>query len=155
MRVKLTVAGACAALVLAGAAAPATGDPGEQGGSPTDGEGLTHFTLMSAGWDCFSPAPAVDPDFNGLVHCTNGLEGFLAGTAVSIRFLTFDTTDITVAGSLLGTERGLRGDIYEHGGDRPCNTDPDDVAPYDGNWSHIEWLFGLDYYMCHSFDSPW
>jgi hypothetical protein len=48
---------------------------------------------------------------------------------------------------LLGTERLIRADLF-HG--QPCPTDPPTFE-----WSWLFPRFGWDYYICHTFDSPW
>jgi len=53
----------------------------------------------------------------------------------------------TADAPLLGTERLIRGDLF-HG--QPC--------PTDGPSFQYSWLyprFAWDYYICHTFDSPW
>ena len=63
-------------------------------------------------------------------------------------FLVFDTDDVTAeTAPFVGTERLIRGDLY-HG--QPCPTDP---PSYEYSWlfDRFQW----DYYICHTFDSPW
>jgi hypothetical protein len=46
-----------------------------------------------------------------------------------------------------GWNEADRGDLY-HG--QPCPTDP---PSYEYSWLYTR--FGWDYYICHTFDSPW
>lgn len=123
----------CALLTLALAAQAASAS----GSSPAQ--------LTSAGWSCFLPPP-----FNPKVHCAppGQLEGVISGTARAATFVVFDTDDVNSDdAAFIGTERLIRGDLY-HG--QPCPTDPPS--------STYSWLyprFGWDYYICHTFDSPW
>ena len=48
---------------------------------------------------------------------------------------------------LLGTERLIRSDVF-HG--QPCPSDPPSYQ-----YSSLFPRFGWDYYICHTFDSPW
>ena len=101
--------------------------------------------LARAGWSCFLPPP-----FNPKVHCAppGQLERVVAGTAAAATFLVFDTDDVTAEStSFIGTERLIRGDLY-HG--QPCPTDP---PSHEYSWLYPR--FGWDYYICHTFDSPW
>jgi hypothetical protein len=101
--------------------------------------------LARAGWSCFLPPP-----FNPKVHCAppGQLERVVAGTAAAATFLVFDTDDVTAeSASFVGTERLIRGDLY-HG--QPCPTDP---PSHEYSWLYPR--FGWDYYICHTFDSPW
>ncbi|HEX6031766.1 MAG TPA: hypothetical protein VFY90_10070 [Tepidiformaceae bacterium] len=108
--------------------------------------GVGPADLADAGWTCFQPPP----DFNPYIHCAppGQLEGITSGEARSGMFVTFETTDINAdSAPLLGTERMIRGDLY-HG--QPCPTDP---PTYEYGWLYPR--FGWDYYICHTFDSPW
>lgn len=102
--------------------------------------------LSDAGWTCFNgPRP-----FNPRIHCAppGVLERVLAGEAEMASFLTFDTEDASSADApFLGTERIIRADLF-HG--QPCPTDPPTYQ-----WGYLGPLLGLDYYVCHTFDSPW
>ncbi len=63
-------------------------------------------------------------------------------------FITFATTDLDAKDArLLGLERMIRADLF-HG--QPCPTDPPTFE-----WSSLCPRFGWDYYICHTFDSPW
>lgn len=116
--------------------------------------------LTKAGWDCFNPAAVVTkvPNFNPTIHCfpPGQMERVFAGTASSALLKAFDTSDPNDDdAAFLGSERMLRADLY-HG--QPCPTDPPDLDPElrgDLAWSDLEPLFGLDYVICHTFDSPW
>ena len=108
-------------------------------------QGLSPAQLTRAHWTCFLPPP-----FNPKVHCAppGQLEGVASGTARSATFLVFDTADVTSEDSpFVGTERLIRGDLY-HG--QPCPTDP---PSYEYSWLFPR--FNWDYYICHTFDSPW
>ena len=48
---------------------------------------------------------------------------------------------------LLGTERMIRADVFAG---QPCPTDPPSLG-----YSWLYPRFGWDYYICHTFDSPW
>jgi hypothetical protein len=102
--------------------------------------------LTRAGWTCILPPP----DFNPNVHClpANQLAGVISGEAEVVVSLAFATDDLGAAqADLLGTERMIRADIFAG---QPCPTDPPALG--------YSWLFprfGWDYYICHTFDSPW
>ena len=109
------------------------------------GGGSSPAQLTQAGWSCFLPPP-----FNPKVHCAppGQLEGVVAGTAAHATFLVFDTDDVTAdSAAFVGTERLIRGDLY-HG--QPCPTDPPSYT-YSWLYDRFQW----DYYICHTFDSPW
>jgi hypothetical protein len=102
--------------------------------------------LAAAGWDCFLPPL----DFNPNVHCAppGQLEGIVSGEARSAMFVAFATTDLSANSAVfLGTERLIRADLF-HG--QPCPTDPPSYR-----YSSLFDRFGWDYYICHTFDSPW
>jgi hypothetical protein len=123
---------------------------GSVGVRPASADGVSPAKLSWAGWDCFLPEPPSDPNFNRNVHCSppGQLDGIFSGTAVTGMFLAFDTEDPGAeSAALLGTERLIRADRF-HG--QPCPTDPPSYE-----YSYLGLLFGLDYYICHSFDSPW
>ena len=108
--------------------------------------GLGPAGLQAAGWDCILPPP----DFNPNVHCfpPGQLAGVLNGEAVAVMTLAFATSDLgAVQATLLGAERMIRADRF-HG--QPCPTDP---PSYEYSWLYPR--FGWDYYICHTFDSPW
>jgi hypothetical protein len=102
--------------------------------------------LTNAGWSCFNgPRP-----FNPNVHCAppGVLDRVLTGEAETAALLTFATEDTGAAEAVfLGTERLIRADLF-HG--QPCPTDP---PTYE--YGYLGPLLGLDYYVCHTFDSPW
>ena len=133
MRRLITIAG-----VLIAVATAATADVSAQGISPAQ--------LGKAGWTCFNgPRP-----FNPKVHCAppGVLQSVLSGEAETAAFLTFDTEDTSSAdATFLGTERIIRADLFNG---QPCPTDP---PTYE--WGYLGPLLGLDYYVCHTFDSPW
>ena len=124
------------ATVLGAAAASATAVP----------SGVSPAQLRAAGWDCFNgPRP-----FNPKIHCSppGQLERILSEQARSAIFLTFDTEDPTAEdASLLGTERLIRADLFRG---QPCPTDPPSFE-----YSYLGPRLGWDYYICHTFDSPW
>jgi len=114
-------------------------------GTNSSARGVSPDALTTAGWTCFN-----GPPFNPRVHCAppGVWEAALSGSAETATFLTFDTLDTTATeATLLGTERMIRADLY-HG--QPCPTDPPSYE-----YSHLLPLLGLDYYICHTFDSPW
>jgi hypothetical protein len=109
-------------------------------------QGLGPAGLQKAGWDCILPPP----DFNPNVHCfpPGQLAGVVTGEAVVVMTLAFATPDLTAdQATLLGAERIIRADRF-HG--QPCPTDP---PSYEYSWLYPR--FGWDYYICHTFDSPW
>jgi hypothetical protein len=111
----------------------------------TPAAGVSPAQLAQAGWTCFLPPP-----FNPKVHCAppGQLEGVASGTARAATFLVFSTDDVTAENApFVGTERLIRGDLF-HG--QPCPTDP---PSYEYSWLYPR--FGWDYYICHTFDSPW
>ena len=62
--------------------------------------------------------------------------------------LTFATSDLNATSArLLGTERMIRADLFAG---QPC---PTDGPGYEYSWLYPR--FGWDYYICHTFDSPW
>jgi hypothetical protein len=102
--------------------------------------------LTAAGWDCILPPP----EFNPNVHCAKpgSLEGILSAEAEMVVWLAFATSDLeSTSAALLGSERMIRADLF-HG--QPCPTDP---PSYEYSW--LMPRFGWDYYICHTFDSPW
>jgi hypothetical protein len=108
--------------------------------------GLSPARLAEAGWDCILPPP----EFNPNVHCAKpgSLEGILSAEAEMVVWLTFATSDLDATDAeLLGTERMIRADLFNG---QPCPTDP----PTD-EYSWLVPRFGWDYYICHTFDSPW
>ncbi|MEA2609508.1 MAG: hypothetical protein QOJ75_1751 [Chloroflexota bacterium] len=114
--------------------------------STVSAQGLSPAQLQRAGWDCFQPPP----DFNPYIHCAppGQLAGIISGEAATGMFLAFATTDLNATdAALLGTERMIRGDLF-HG--QPCPTDP---PSFEYSWLFPR--FGWDYYICHTFDSPW
>jgi len=128
--------------------------------SAVQAEGQSPAQLQRAGWSCLNPEAAF-PE-NPKIHCfpPGQLEAVVAGTAVSAMLKAFDTPDVNAEEApFLGTERMLRADHF-HG--QPCPTDPPG-APSGGarknspdyKWSYLGPRFGWDYYICHSFDSPW
>ena len=109
-------------------------------------QGLGPAKLAQAGWDCFLPPL----DFNPNVHCAppGQLAAIASGEARTGMFLAFATTDLNASSAtLLGTERLIRADLF-HG--QPCPTDPPSHE-----YSSLFPRFGWDYYICHTFDSPW
>jgi hypothetical protein len=108
--------------------------------------GVSPAKLTNAGWDCVNgPRP-----FNPRVHCLRPgvLARVLAGEAETASILTFDTEDPAATDAVfLGTERMIRADLY-HG--QPCPTDPPSLT-----YSYLGPLLGWNYYICHTFDSPW
>jgi hypothetical protein len=120
-----------------------------------EANGVSPAKLTKAGWSCLNPAAAF-PD-NPNVHCfpPGHLEGVIAGTAATAHLVTFATPDVGAEeAELLGTERMIRADLF-HG--QPCPTDPPGAtaSPPLYQWSYLGPRFGWDYYICHSFDSPW
>jgi hypothetical protein len=102
--------------------------------------------LTAAGWDCFLPPL----DFNPNVHCAppGQLERIISGVARAAMFVAFATTDLEARSApYLGTERLIRSDLF-HG--QPCPTDPPSYE-----YSSLFPRFGWNYYICHTFDSPW
>jgi hypothetical protein len=102
--------------------------------------------LTAAGWDCFLPPL----DFNPNVHCAppGQLAGIISGEAKAAMFVAFATSDLDATSApLLGTERLIRSDVF-HG--QPCPSDPPSYR-----YSSLFPRFGWDYYICHTFDSPW
>jgi hypothetical protein len=108
--------------------------------------GIGPAQLQKAGWDCLLPPP----DFNPNVHCfpPGQLAGVISGEAVMATVFAFATSDVgATEAPLLGTERMIRADRF-HG--QPCPTDP---PSHQYSWLYPR--FGWDYYICHTFDSPW
>lgn len=108
--------------------------------------GSSPSQLTAAGWDCFLPPL----DFNPNVHCAppGQLERIISGEARAAMFVAFATADLdAVSAPYLGTERLIRSDLF-HG--QPCPTDPPSYQ-----YSSLFPRFGWEYYICHTFDSPW
>jgi hypothetical protein len=125
-------------LVVAGAIGVTLNSAAAQGAGPAG--------LARAGWTCFQPPP----EFNPYIHCAppGQFEAIVSGEARAAMFIAFETTDIDAESApLLGTERLIRGDLYNG---QPCPTDP---PTYE--YSSLYQRFGWDYYICHTFDSPW
>ena len=113
---------------------------------PASAAGVNPAQLTRAGWDCILPPP----DFNPNVHCAppGALAGVISGEAAMASMLAFGTADVgATEAPLLGTERMIRADLF-HG--QPCPTDP---PSFEYSWLFPR--FGWDYYICHTFDSPW
>jgi hypothetical protein len=120
------------------------------------GAGVSPVQLAQAGWTCFLPPP-----FNPNVHCAppGQFEAIASGQARAGMFVAFATNDLNATSAeRLGTERLIRGDLF-HG--QPCPTDPPggppgaSTSPPRYEWSWLFPRFGWDYYICHTFDSPW
>jgi len=116
--------------------------------------------LQRAGWSCLNPESAFPANPN--VHCfpPGQLEGVIAGTAESAMLKAFATADVNAEEApFLGTERMIRVDLFNP--KAPCPTDPAGgppgatASPPLYEWSYLGPLFGWDYYICHTFDSPW
>jgi hypothetical protein len=113
---------------------------------PASAGGVNPAQLARAGWDCILPPP----DFNPNVHCAppGALSGVISGEAAMVSMLAFATSDVgATEAPLLGTERMIRADLFNG---QPCPTDP---PSYEYSWLFPR--FGWDYYICHTFDSPW
>jgi hypothetical protein len=119
-------------------------------------QGLSPAQLAQAGWSCFLP-----PSFNPNVHCAppGQLEAIESGQARAAMFIAFATDDVNATSApLLGTERLIRGDLFHN---QPCPTDPPggppgaSTSPPLYEWSWLYPRFAWNYYICHTFDSPW
>ena len=122
-------------------------------------KGISPAQLQRAGWSCVNPAGAFPTNPN--IHCfpPGKLQGVIAGTAETTVILTFATPDANAEDAqLLGTERMIRADLFNN---QPCPTDPPGgpsgatSSPPLYEWSYLGPRFGWDYYICHTFDSPW
>lgn len=108
--------------------------------------GISPAQLARAGWDCILPPP----EFNPNVHCAppGALAEIISGEAQVVTMLAFATTDTaSTDADLLGTERMIRADLFQG---QPCPSDP---PSYEYSWLFPR--FGWDYFICHTFDSPW
>lgn len=108
-------------------------------------QGVNPARLAAAGWDCILPPP-----FNPNVHCAppGSLEAILSADAEMVVWLAFATDDLGATDApLLGSERMIRADLFNG---QPCPTDP---PSFEYSWLFPR--FGWDYYICHTFDSPW
>ncbi len=121
-RVMIIIASLVAAAAVAVVAAPPA-------------QGVSQSQLENAGWDC--------PLVLGAIHCAppGGLARVLAGTAETMSFLVFRTSD----GAFLGTELIVRADRFNG---QPCPTDPPSRQ-----YTFLGPLLGLNYYACHRYDS--
>jgi hypothetical protein len=109
------------------------------------GGGLSPAQLTRAGWDCLLPPP-----FNPNVHCSppGQLATIISGEAESGIWFAFATDDLSATDApFLGTERVIRADLFNG---QPCPIDP---PSFEYSWLFPR--FGWDYYICHTFDSPW
>src|SRR5438034_9283207 len=101
-------------------------------------QGVSPDTLNPDAWDCI--------DLGALGHHC-GHEGWLGslqtGEAEAVTLLVFSSTD----GHFLGAEQNIRADLYH---DQPCPTDP---SP-EGKYTDLLPLFGIPYFACHHYDSP-
>jgi hypothetical protein len=105
--------------------------------------------LTKAGWTCFVPPPETN---NPNAHCAPPGH-FEAGVSPSWRLFAFQTGDVAATeANFQGTERLIRSDLY-HG--QPCPTDPSPDDPPTYLYSDVEPATGLDYHICHTFDSVW
>jgi hypothetical protein len=127
--------------------------------SGVQASGVSPAQLQRAGWSCVNPSFAFPANSN--VHCfpPGKLEGVIAGTAATALLVTFATPDVDAEeAELLGTERMIRADLFHN---QPCPTDPRGGPPGAASkpplyqWSYLGPRFGWDYYICHTFDSPW
>ncbi len=102
----------------------------------TSAEGVSPDQLENARWDCL--------DVGGAIHCAppGGFARLLTGEAEEMTLLAFSNTD----GHFLGTEQNIRKDLF-HG--EPCPTDPPS-----GLYTDLEPIFGIPYFACHRYDSP-
>jgi hypothetical protein len=110
------------------------------------GAGTGPAQLDRAGWDCFLPPV----EFNPNVHCAppGQLERIVSGEARTAMFVAFATDDLDATSAVfLGTERLIRADLFRG---QPCPTDPPSYE-----YSSLFERFAWDYYICHTFDSPW
>ena len=108
---------------------------------PASAESVSPAKLVKAGWDCLFVL--------GAVHCAHpgGLARVLDGTARTMTFLVFQTTNPTAENApFLGTEIIIRNDLFNG---QPCPTDPPS-----GEYTYLLPLLGLNYWACHSYDSP-
>jgi len=107
-------------------------------GNPTvaSAQGFSPADLVNAGWDCL--------DVGGAIHCfePGSLEGLLTEEAEVVTALAFSNTD----GHFLGVEQNIRADLF-HG--QPCPTDPPSRQ-----YTDLLPIFGLHYFACHRYDSP-
>jgi hypothetical protein len=122
-------------------------------------EGVSPAQLQRAGWTCINPVANFPANPN--VHCfpPGKLEALVAGTAETSILVVFATSDVNAEEApLLGTERNIRADLFHN---QPCPTDPPGGPPGAATspplytWSYLGPRFGIDYYVCHTFDSPW
>jgi hypothetical protein len=127
--------------------------------SGANAKGVGPAGLQRAGWSCVNPVAAFPANPN--VHCfpPGKLEGVVAGTVATTLLVTFATSDLNAEEArLLGTERMIRADLFNN---QPCPTDPPGGPPGETSspplyeWSYLGPRFGWDYYICHTFDSPW
>jgi hypothetical protein len=100
--------------------------------------GVSPATLREEAWDCVDFGPIG-------IHC--GHEGWVGslqtGEAEEVTLLVFSNTD----GQFLGTEQNIRADLYQG---QPCPSDP---SP-SGQYTDLSSLFGVPYFACHRYDSP-
>lgn len=102
-------------------------------------QGITADTLERAGWTC------LDQEGHLPTPCLPDAESVFAGTAPSSTVMTFgpDGQDFW------GTEHLIRRDLYNG---QPCPQD--EVAGGDGGYVDLKPVNGLNYFVCHHFDSP-
>jgi hypothetical protein len=115
---------------------------GTAGAVSANGGGVSPEKLEEAGWDCF-----MNPMDPSIVPCVKDLEAVFAGEGNTHTVLTFKVqTDGTVA--FLGTELFMHQDLYNG---QPCPQD--EVSGGDVTYIDLSGL-GLDYFVCHHFESP-
>ncbi|MDX1612778.1 MAG: hypothetical protein R3300_00635 [Candidatus Promineifilaceae bacterium] len=110
---------------------------GVAGLASANGQGVTPEKLENAGWDCFSHIP-------GAIHCVKDFDALLAGEEATHVILAFDS----MTGEFWGAEFLIRQDLY-HG--QPCPQDKVGGSP--GPYIDLS-SDGLNYFVCHHFDSP-
>lgn len=107
-------------------------------------QGVSPATLGEDTWDCVDFGPIG-------IHC--GHEGWVGslqtGEATAITLLVFS------GDQFLGTELVIRSDLFQAGNEAttderpPCPTDPEG-----GQYTDLFPLFGVPYFTCHHYDSP-
>ena len=111
---------------------------------PTSAAEPTQSQLEQRGWECIV-TPTITPD----PHCARagGIASVLSGEAFVVWFRVFEPD-----GTYLGKELTISGDVFrafKADGARPrCPTDPPTRR-----FTYLLPLLGIDYYVCHYFNS--
>lgn len=103
-----------------------------------DAQAVSTDKLERAGWTCLDQGPELP------TPCLPDAGSVESGEAAASIIMTFGPD-----GEFLGTEHLIHEDLYNG---QPCPQD--NVTGGDGSYIYLEPVVGLEYYVCHHFDSP-